>query len=666
VKGGGPLNGKDDLFMKYLHKALCVWLCAALLFGALAFAASAEEPVFDVEGDFRYRFYSDHAQAELYVGTGGAAVIPEYVRGLPVTSLSSIAFFPNGGQNNGDKVTSISIPRYVVIGGIYYSDGMFDGCVSVTEYIVDPLNENYCAVDGVLYNKDKTRLLAYPPASLTVTYTVPDGVRIESGTDFGNVEELTIGNNVTRVPALGGKLRKITLPASFTFASSAGVTFNNCDSLEEIVVHPDNPDYTVQDGILFSKDMTRAIRCPQQLNIGDYALPDSVTDVGYAFRGCTGLTGLNAGAGNQAYASQDGVLFNKGKIRLICYPAGRLGSSYTVPNDVTALEHYAFAYNVNLTSATFPEGLASVGSGVFIGCTGLTLYGYYYTPLRTSSKPIGVSFVALDQPRIDSITITPADTLTVGVGQTVQFSVTVEGYNLRDETRRVTWYILASGGAQYPSTISTNGLFRVSPNEFNQLLQVGAYSTYDGTKRASTNVIVTWPPANKTALIAKITEADVKVNDPQYTEESRAALQTVLTNAKTVRDNPNPPQILVDSTAYVLTNAINNLVEIVTKTSLVAIITEAESKVNDPQYTEASRASLQAVINSAKAVYDDGAASQAMVNDATATLSNAINVLKNIIVKEYFTLWGKTTGWEKTPLNWILLVLGFGWLWMAF
>jgi len=34
--------------------------------------------------------------------------------------------------------------------------------------------------------------------------------------------------------------------------------------------------------------------------------------------------------------------------------------------------------------------------------------------------------------------------------------------------------------------------------------------------------------------------------------------------------------------------------------------------------------------------------------------------------KEYFSLWGKTTTWEKSPLNWILLILCFGWIWMSF
>ena len=31
-----------------------------------------------------------------------------------------------------------------------------------------------------------------------------------------------------------------------------------------------------------------------------------------------------------------------------------------------------------------------------------------------------------------------------------------------------------------------------------------------------------------------------------------------------------------------------------------------------------------------------------------------------------FNLWGKETEWEKTPLNWFLLIVCFGWIWMAF
>jgi hypothetical protein len=34
--------------------------------------------------------------------------------------------------------------------------------------------------------------------------------------------------------------------------------------------------------------------------------------------------------------------------------------------------------------------------------------------------------------------------------------------------------------------------------------------------------------------------------------------------------------------------------------------------------------------------------------------------------KDSFKLWGKVTKWEKTPLNWFLLIVAFGWIWMSF
>ena len=46
--------------------------------------------------------------------------------------------------------------------------------------------------------------------------------------------------------------------------------------------------------------------------------------------------------------------------------------------------------------------------------------------------------------------------------------------------------------------------------------------------------------------------------------------------------------------------------------------------------------------------------------DGTETPVNQTNP------KQYFKLWGKVTKWEKTFWNWLLLILCFGWIWMAF
>lgn len=51
---------------------------------------------------------------------------------------------------------------------------------------------------------------------------------------------------------------------------------------------------------------------------------------------------------NAYFADIDGVLFSKDLKRLICYPCGRNGSSYVVPDTVEIIDEYAFADNTNL------------------------------------------------------------------------------------------------------------------------------------------------------------------------------------------------------------------------------------------------------------------------------------------------------------------------------
>ncbi|MBQ0009863.1 MAG: leucine-rich repeat domain-containing protein, partial [Ruminococcus sp.] len=60
-------------------------------------------------------------------------------------------------------------------------------------------------------------------------------------------------------------------------------------------------------------------------------IPVSVTSIGYgAFSGCSGLTEITVASNNGHYTSIDGVLFTADGKTLICYPAGRTATSYTV------------------------------------------------------------------------------------------------------------------------------------------------------------------------------------------------------------------------------------------------------------------------------------------------------------------------------------------------
>ena len=47
-------------------------------------------------------------------------------------------------------------------------------------------------------------------------------------------------------------------------------------------------------------------------------------------------------------------------------------TSMTIPNSVTSIGSYTFAYCSGLTSVTIPNSVTSIGSGAFSGCSGLT------------------------------------------------------------------------------------------------------------------------------------------------------------------------------------------------------------------------------------------------------------------------------------------------------
>ena len=74
---------------------------------------------------------------------------------------------------------------------------------------------------------------------------------------------------------------------------------------------------------------------------------------------------------NTAYYSVNGILFNKDKTTLICYPAGKPETDYTIPNSVTVIGVNAFAYCDALTQLTISSSVTSIGEWAFDGCTAL-------------------------------------------------------------------------------------------------------------------------------------------------------------------------------------------------------------------------------------------------------------------------------------------------------
>ena len=102
-------------------------------------------------------------------------------------------------------------------------------------------------------------------------------------------------------------------------------------------------------------------------------IPAGVESIGYdAFQECSALTGFVVDAANEHFsAGDDGVLFDKDKKTLLCYPGGKEGS-YAIPQGVTAVGECAFIACSKLTDITFPSSVTAIGNAAFQWCKGIT------------------------------------------------------------------------------------------------------------------------------------------------------------------------------------------------------------------------------------------------------------------------------------------------------
>jgi hypothetical protein len=261
-----------------------------------------------------------------------------------VTSIGENAF------SYCTNLTSVTIPNNVTSIGNW----AFLGCSYLPAINVDTANTAYSSQDGVLYNKAKTTLIQYPAGKPDSTFTILDSV-----------------------------------------TAIEWQAFDNCISLTAINVDAGNTEYSSQDGVLYNKDKTSLIQYPAGKTDTTFTIPDSVTSIGNAFYYCTkltsiiipnsvtsigwaafgrcySLTAINVDAGNTAYSSDNGVLYNKTKTTLIQYPVKKTDSTFTIPDSVTSIEGSAFQNCTSLTSVTIPGSVTTIGWNAFLNCTSLT------------------------------------------------------------------------------------------------------------------------------------------------------------------------------------------------------------------------------------------------------------------------------------------------------
>lgn len=151
--------------------------------------------------------------------------------------------------------------------------------------------------------------------------------------------------------AYKGNIQRIVFPASLR-----KIGFNaiyECGGLTEIVF-----------GEGLEEIASEAFyRCPQLQTL---RLPASVKSIGEAFVvNCQGIKSYQLAGSNSYYKVVEGVLYNAAGTTLIAYPAAADRESFTLPESVTRIGDYAFAYTVTLQSIQLGQKVTEMGRRAF-------------------------------------------------------------------------------------------------------------------------------------------------------------------------------------------------------------------------------------------------------------------------------------------------------------
>jgi len=198
-------------------------------------------------------------------------------------------------------------------------------------------------------------------------------VMIEDGiTSIGSYAFILCSNLTSAI--IGNSVRSIGYAAFYDCSNLASVITGN--SIESIELYAfwncvSLLEFTIPNSVTTVK--------PSAFNgcssLTSVTIPSSVVSIGEtAFSNCDGLMSINVDAGNSAYCSENGVLFDKAKTELIQYPARKTGA-YIIPESVGFIEIFAFRGCKGLTEVTIPKSVIYMGQEAFTGCSNLnTVY----------------------------------------------------------------------------------------------------------------------------------------------------------------------------------------------------------------------------------------------------------------------------------------------------
>lgn len=170
-----------------------------------------------------------------------------------------------------------------------YSDNTdFPFFTSLKKVTVSEDNPNYISIDGVLYNKDVTKLVLLPTARKN--YSIPESVTSfrKDVISESNLRNLTISDTITDIT----DLLTLELVSIHIGKNVNKLRHRYTPYLNSISVSEENTTFKAVDNMLYSKDGSKFIWCPSQTK-GKVVLENGVTEIAEdAFDSCDKITDI--------------------------------------------------------------------------------------------------------------------------------------------------------------------------------------------------------------------------------------------------------------------------------------------------------------------------------------------------------------------------------------
>lgn len=227
---------------------------------------------------------------------------------------------------NCRSIKNLNIPRNLT--EIAYT--ALPGLTGLVYYTCSPFNPKYKAVDGIIYNKDMTMLVAYPQAAPATSFDIPSTVTTLYDYCLHNCDNLT----------------EVTIPETVTYFGMN--IFSGSDNIESI----DVPDGVTKMGV------TVFGQCPKLSHVHLPASLDSIKNS--CFYGCNSLTEVVIPA-NVRYIGNNAFAYCE-NLKTLKFEEGSC---------LEGFGEFVFRESQSLESLDMPNTVTTIGSGMFYVCPSL-------------------------------------------------------------------------------------------------------------------------------------------------------------------------------------------------------------------------------------------------------------------------------------------------------